>query len=213
VGNTVAARLVPRNDPLHATSAGHSGWCCGVSPLRTPVACWRWTVITRSCGSWALRPKRGLRSRSACCHVCWLLTRSTVDFGFWAADTRSDGAFTGCFGLRPVTAPAPAIVHLPSAPPDSYAAVAELGYRLRRGAWGHGYATEGARALIQHAFSKLGLMEIVATTMTVNTRSRRVLEKAGLRYARNVHPGWPDALPGEYDDAGYRLHRNDWRRE
>ena len=140
------------------------------------MACWRWTVIPKSCGSWALRPKRGLRSRLACCHACWLLTRSTVtsDSGrpIIAATDRSPGG-SAC---RPVTAAATAIVHVPSAPPDSNAAVAELGYRLRRGAWGHGYASGGARALIHHAFSKLGAMEIVATTITV-TRSRRVLEK------------------------------------
>jgi hypothetical protein len=52
-----------------------------------------------------------------------------------------------------------------------------LGYRLRRSAWGHGYATEGARALVRRAFTELGVGRVVATTMAVNVRSRRVLEK------------------------------------
>jgi RimJ/RimL family protein N-acetyltransferase len=53
--------------------------------------------------------------------------------------------------------------------------------------------------------------EIVATTMAVNTGSRRVLEKAGLRYARTVHLDWPDPLDGsEHGDVEYRLPRADW---
>src|SRR5690349_4266707 len=48
-----------------------------------------------------------------------------------------------------------------------------LGYRLRRGAWGHGYAVEGARAVLAHGFG-LGVQRVVAETMAVNTRSRGV---------------------------------------
>lgn len=131
------------------------------------------------------------------------------DFGFWAADTRHDGEFIGWLGLRPVMPADMAIVHWRDAPPD--AMVVELGYRLRRSAWGRGYATEGARALIGRAFSSPGVEEIVATTMAVNARSRRVLDKAGLRYDRTVHVDWPDPLEGtEHGEVEYRLHRTDW---
>ena len=89
--------------------------------------------------------------------------------------------------------------------------VASIGYRLRRAAWGLGYATEGARALVRRAFTDLGVDEVVATTMAVNAGSRRVLEKAGLRYARTVHLDWPDPLAGnEHGDVEYRLSRGDW---
>ena len=82
---------------------------------------------------------------------------------------------------------------------------------VRRGAWGRGLATEGARALVRLAFTELGTREIVATTMAVNAGSRRVLEKAGLRYARTVHLDWPDPLAGnEHGDVEYRLPRADW---
>ena len=57
----------------------------------------------------------------------------------------------------------------------------ELGYRLRRAAWGHGYATEGSIALVDKGFAEFGIERIVGWTMAVNTRSRRVLEKTGLR--------------------------------
>ena len=101
------------------------------------------------------------------------------------------------------------MVHWPDA--DGETGVTELGYRLRRSAWGHGYATEGARALVRRAFAGLGVQEVVATTMAVNTGSRRVLEKAGLRLARTVHLDWPDPLPGtEHGEVEYRLRRAEW---
>jgi RimJ/RimL family protein N-acetyltransferase len=130
-------------------------------------------------------------------------------FGYWAAETRGGAAFLGWFGLRPVTPTADAMVRWPDAADQT--GVAELGYRLRRSAWGHAYATEGATALVRLAFTELGVRKIVATTMAVNTGSRRVLEKAGLRYARTVHLDWPDPLDGnEHGDVEYRLLRADW---
>ena len=130
-------------------------------------------------------------------------------FGYWAAEARGGAAFLGWFGLRPVTPTADAMVRWPDA--DGQSGVTELGYRLRRSAWGHGYAAEGAQALVRLAFTELGAREIVATTMAVNTGSRRVLDKAGLRYARTVHLDWPDPLDGnEHGDVEYRLLRADW---
>ena len=133
-------------------------------------------------------------------------------FGFWAAQGRGGGDFAGWFGLRPVTPTAAAMLDWPDAPPGEVT-VAELGYRLRASAWGRGYATEGARALVCRAFTELAVTRIVANTMAVNTRSRRVLEKAGLTYLRTVHLDWPDPLPGnEHGDVEYQLHRDDWLR-
>jgi RimJ/RimL family protein N-acetyltransferase len=130
-------------------------------------------------------------------------------FGYWAAETRADGEFVGGFGLRPVTPSDGPIEYWPDASGDT--GVASLGYRLRRSAWGQGYATEGARALVRLAFTGLGVREIVATTMAVNTGSRRVMEKAGLRYARTVHLDWPEPLDGNSrGDVEYRLLREEW---
>ena len=131
------------------------------------------------------------------------------DFGFWAADTRADSAFLGWFGLRPVVPSGRGMVDRADGPADS--GVAMLGYRLRRSAWGRGYATEGAQALVRKAFTALGVDEVVATTMTANAGSRRVMEKAGLRYARTVHLDWPDPVEGaEPRDVEYRLRRTEW---
>ncbi|GAA1314059.1 GNAT family N-acetyltransferase [Saccharothrix xinjiangensis] len=110
--------------------------------------------------------------------------------GWWAAHERATGAFIGWFEL--------------SAAGDG---VAELGYRLHPGSWGRGYATEGAKALVEHGFAA-GLTKVVATAMVVNTGSRRVLEKVGLRHVRTFHGDWPDPVEGaEHGDVEYELVR------
>jgi RimJ/RimL family protein N-acetyltransferase len=66
-------------------------------------------------------------------------------------------------------------------PPDVQPAV-EIGWRLSRAHWGKGLATEGARGAIQYAFSTLKLREVVAVTVPANLRSRRVMEKIGMKH-------------------------------
>jgi len=56
----------------------------------------------------------------------------------------------------------------------------EVGWRLARGHWGHGYATEAARAAVGYGFDVLDLDEIVSFTYVGNDRSRRVMEKLGM---------------------------------
>ncbi|GGO90913.1 GNAT family N-acetyltransferase [Wenjunlia tyrosinilytica] len=117
--------------------------------------------------------------------------------GFWAAVDRAAGGFLGWFEFRPVEAGSGEVV--------------ELGYRLRTRAWGRGCATEGARALVRKGFTELGVRRVVATTMSVNTGSRRVMEKAGLTYVRTLHETWPEYIEGaEHGDVEYALDRGDW---
>jgi len=121
-------------------------------------------------------------------------------YGFWAAIERSTGAFVGWFHFRPPE----------GASPD----VAELGYRLRKSAWGKGYGTEGSRALIRKGFTELGVRRVVASTMVVNVASWRVMEKAGLRLVRTFHQPWPDHIDGEeHGDVEYALGKADWEQE
>ncbi|KUJ41354.1 GNAT family acetyltransferase [Streptomyces albus subsp. albus] len=123
---------------------------------------------------------------------------ATGEPGFWAAEERARGAFLGWFEFRPVAAESGEVV--------------ELGYRLRRAAWGRGYATEGARALIGKGFTELGVERVVANTMAVNTGSRRVMEKSGLAYVRTYFGDWPEAIPGsEHGEVDYALTREVWR--
>lgn len=62
----------------------------------------------------------------------------------------------------------------------------ELGYRVAAAWWGHGIATETASALVGVARDRLGLEEIVAFTLPSNLASRRVMEKVGFTYERDI---------------------------
>ena len=97
-------------------------------------------------------------------------------FGFWAAIEKSTGDFLGWFHFRPR-----------EGAPDEV----ELGYRLRKSAWGKGYATEGSRALIRKGFTESGVQRVVAEAMAANLASRRVMEKAGLTLVRTFRQPLP----------------------
>jgi RimJ/RimL family protein N-acetyltransferase len=119
-------------------------------------------------------------------------------FGFWAALEKPAGAFLGWFHFRPRSGADQGEV--------------ELGYRLRRSAWGKGYATEGSRALIAKGFTEFGVQRVVAETMAVNIASRRVMEKSGLRLVRAFHQPWPYPMEGdEFGDVEYALDKADWQ--
>jgi RimJ/RimL family protein N-acetyltransferase len=123
--------------------------------------------------------------------------RRSDGYGFWAAVEKATGEFVGWFHLRPRA--------------DGPADEPELGYRLRRSAWGKGYATEGSRALIEKAFTDLGAQRVWAETMVVHTASHRVMEKAGLRYVRTFHADWPEKIEGDEEgDVEYALTRAEW---
>ena len=62
----------------------------------------------------------------------------------------------------------------------------ELGWRLHRSAWGKGYATEAAKAVMAHGTSTLGIKRIVGITSAENQPSIKVLEKIGLRFDKMV---------------------------
>jgi RimJ/RimL family protein N-acetyltransferase len=123
------------------------------------------------------------------------VNRRSPGLGYWAALTRPGGEFVGWFVLRPTDRPGEAT----------------LGYRLRRSAWGCGYATEGSAALLAKGFTELGVQRVMATTMTVNARSRRVMEKPGLTFVRTFFEEWPEYIDGaEFGDVEYSLARQDW---
>ena len=120
-------------------------------------------------------------------------------YGTFAAIERSSGDFVGWFHLRPE---------------DGTQDEPELGYRLRRDAWGKGYATEAATALVDRAFTELGASRVWAVAMAVNTASRRVMEKAGLRFVRLFHGEWPYRIPGdEHGDVEYAITRGQWEED
>ncbi|GAA4553905.1 GNAT family N-acetyltransferase [Amycolatopsis samaneae] len=118
-------------------------------------------------------------------------------FGFWAAEERETGTFLGWFHYRPEE----------DAPADE----PELGYRLKYAAWGRGYATEGSLALLDKGFTEFGTRRVVAYTMAVNKGSRRVMEKIGMRFVRNFHEDWAEAIEGaEHGEVEYAITRDEW---
>jgi RimJ/RimL family protein N-acetyltransferase len=115
--------------------------------------------------------------------------RGRGDFGLWTGSVGDD--FAGVWFLS-------------RDPHDVQAG--ELGWRLPRHAWGHGYAVEGARALVDHAFDTLGLTRLWAETMAVNTRSRRVMDRLGMTHVRTHVGEWNDPIPGwERGEVVYEL--------
>jgi len=113
-------------------------------------------------------------------------------FGLWALEVPVLG-FAGFVGLSANVAfeiPVAGVV----APP------CEIGWRLARGAWGHGYATEAAALALHHGFEEVGLAQIVSFTAIDNHASQAVMRRIGLtRRGEFDHPRLP---------AGHRLRRH-----
>ena len=83
----------------------------------------------------------------------------------------------------------------------------EIGWRLARGAWGHGYATEAARACVDYGFGKLGLHQILAVAAKGNIRSRAVMRRLGMTHDPAEDFEDPTEPPGSPQRAAvlYRL--------
>lgn len=119
------------------------------------------------------------------------IRRSFVEhgFGYWALEVPDEIPFAGLVGLGVPT------FDVPFAHADP---CIEMGWRLARQAQGRGFATEAARAVLEYGFRELRLTEIVAYTSVINVRSRRVMERLGMRLdpdAEFDHPRVPEAHP------------------
>lgn len=111
--------------------------------------------------------------------TAWLPQGTHPYRGVFALEEKATGEFLGWIFLRPATA-------------YKYAAEAgwtrdtdlELGYRLRRAAWGRGFATEAAKELIRLALADPDVTSVVAAALVPNRGSTRVMQKAGLAFVR-----------------------------
>ena len=84
----------------------------------------------------------------------------------------------------------------------------EVGWALPQAFWGRGYATEIGLAGLDHAFSIPGVEEVVAFTEVHNVRSRAVMERLGMRYARQIRrPGFVAGSSALREDAPFALYR------
>jgi len=98
-------------------------------------------------------------------------------FGLWALEEAETGRFLGFTGLNPMPAGVPG------------AGGMEVGWRLARPAWHHGYATEAGTAALGVAFHGAGLPEIWSMTAVLNEPSRAVMRRLGMTlHAHFEHP-------------------------
>ena len=107
-------------------------------------------------------------------------------FGLWAVEAPGTADFIGYVGLM--------------VPPweTSFTPCVEVGWRLAVEHWGRGYATEAARAALDHGFRELGLEEILSFTVPANLRSRSVMERLGMTRRPEEdfnHPALPEGHP------------------
>ena len=106
-------------------------------------------------------------------------------FGLWAVEERATGALIGRIGFFE---------------PDGWPGF-ELGWMLRRESWGKGYATEGARRALAHAFTTMGRTHLISLIRSDNAPSIRVAERLGERLEGRVDLFGHDALVYGIDRA------------
>lgn len=107
--------------------------------------------------------------------------------GFWALERKSDGQFLGFAGLNQI-----GHENLP------IYGQWEIGWRLARHAWGHGYASEAGAFALDHGFQVMGLTRLLAYTARTNTPSERVMQRLGMERRADMdfeHPAVPEGSP------------------
>lgn len=117
-----------------------------------------------------------------------------LGYGLWAVAVRSTGEFIGFTGLARQTFQA------------HFTPAVEVGWRLSAAAWGHGYATEAARAALDFAFGVVNVDEVVSITTRTNERSQAVMRRIGMTYDPKDDFAYP-LLPEGHPLRPHVLHR------
>jgi RimJ/RimL family protein N-acetyltransferase len=123
-------------------------------------------------------------------------------YGLWAVEVPEQAPLIGFVGLWPATPPLP------------FAPAVELGWRVAAEHWGRGLAREAAAAAADFAYDELGLHSLLAYAAARNLRSRRLMDRLGMRRdpAEDFdHPGLERGHPLA-PHVLYRLDADDWRR-
>ena len=123
-------------------------------------------------------------------------------FGLWALEVLATGEFIGFTGLNPMPLGVPG------------AGGQEVGWRLARHAWHHGYATEAAWAALEVGFISVGLAEIWSITAVLNTPSQAVMQRLGMSHDPADDFDQPRFPPGHpvCRHVLYRLQKAAWAR-
>jgi RimJ/RimL family protein N-acetyltransferase len=131
-------------------------------------------------------PTREDAERTIARFLAW--HKTDANYGYFAAIEKASGAFIGWFHFRPSR--------------DDDGEI-EIGYRLERPAWGKGYATEATKALLRKGFMELDLPRVIATALTANRASIRVMEKAGMMLEKHFRYQGEEAVKYALDRATY----------
>jgi RimJ/RimL family protein N-acetyltransferase len=120
-------------------------------------------------------------------------------WGFWAVENLDDKQFIGFVGLNNPTYKLP------------ITDCVEIGWRLAKEYWGHGYATEAAQASLAVAFEKLNLTEVYSFASVANKKSHAVMQRIGMINTNNnfEHPIIPENHPLR-EHVLYKIDKQTW---
>jgi RimJ/RimL family protein N-acetyltransferase len=98
-------------------------------------------------------------------------------FGLYAVEVKENKEFIGFIGFHRALFAA------------DFTPCIEIGWRLKKEAWGKGYATEGAAACLQYGWNELGFRDVYSFTADLNQASKNVMEKIGMNFIKTFnHP-------------------------
>lgn len=115
-------------------------------------------------------------------------------FGKVAVERTDDGRFLGTCGLSRE---------------HWYPDDLEIGWRLARQFWGHGYATEAAAVWLRYAFADLGAERVISITDTPNLRSRAVMQRLGLTLDHHADLAEDDG--STFEAVVYSISADEWQ--
>jgi RimJ/RimL family protein N-acetyltransferase len=122
------------------------------------------------------------------------------NYSLWAVELKENRSLIGFIGLNYTDWPA------------HFTPAVEIGWRLGSQYWGQGYATEGAVAVLEYGFTKVGLEEIVSFTVPMNERSIKVMQKIGMSNTAEDNFLHPKLTPDHKLSSHvlYRITKNIW---
>jgi RimJ/RimL family protein N-acetyltransferase len=130
---------------------------------------------------------------------------SDTGLGFYALELKATREPMGFCGLS--------LANMPGIFP---AETVEIGWRLATRFWGHGYATEAAKALLDFGFNEKGLDAVVSFAVVENRRSTAVMKRIGMHRIASMdfdHPRVPDTHPHLKRHIVYAVTRDEWKRQ
>ncbi len=121
-------------------------------------------------------------------------------WGLWAVELKETCEFMGFTGLHIPTAALP------------FSPCVEVGWRLKKKFWGHGYAPEAAKESLKFAFNNLELDEVVSFATLHNSKSHSVMRKIGMSNSNQnfMHPDIDDGSPLK-EHVLFKISKSHWR--